>query len=439
MKTIIATVFLIISTCVVAQNKIITLEKKKQIESYINHFEIKNQLMGNVSIFENGEELINETFGSKNNTDATKYTVGSITKMFTSVLFAKMYESSKIDFDEKLSNYFPEIPNSNKITIKHLLSHTSGLKDYVVKNDSLYFWLKEPVANQDIIQEIRRQGISFQPGDSLQYSNSAYYLLARILEQKNQKTYKEIVADNITIPLGLENTFAIDKYSKQLNVAKSYEKRNNQWNEMDEFYFPNTSGAGDIISNAYDLNKFLLAIFSEQIIKLSTLKKMLPIDGDWFGMGFMKVPFYKDIAFGHGGDTYGTHAVTSYNPKNKIAISYIINGENYPTNDFAIGLLSIIYDKDYKLPEFNEYVPEKRFYALYEGVYGAEDFPMNIKIYLEENELKAQADGQPFFTLSPKEKHVFSFVQAGIEIEFKPFENKFILRQSGQLFELKKL
>jgi len=437
MKTLITFALLIISTSISAQNNIITSEKKNQIEDYINHFEANNQLMGNVSIFENGKEIINKTFGSKNNA-ATKYTIGSITKMFTSVLFAQMAEKNKIDLNEKLNNYFPQVPNAKEISIKQMLNHTSGLKDYVVKNDSLYFWLKESVKQEDIIQEIIRQGVGFEPGDSLSYSNSAYYLLARILEQKYQKKYREIVADNIATHLGLKNTFGLDEENNHLNSAKSYKKRNDQWEEMEEFYFPNATGTGNIISTPSELNTFMQALFLEQIIKSSTLEEMLPVNDDWFGMGIMKVPFYEYIAYGHGGDTYGTHSVMSYNPNNKLAISYIINGENYPTNDFAIGLLSIIYDKDFELPEFKEYKPEERFYELYEGTYGAEGFPMNIKIYLEENQLKAQAEGQPAFILTPTGKHIFEFAQAGLEIEFKPFENKFILNQAGQIFELKK-
>ena len=437
MKTLITFVLIIISNSIFSQNNIITSEKKKQIEDYINYFESNDQLMGNVSIFENGKEVINKTFGPKNNADSTKYAVGSITKMFTAVLIAQMFESNKIDYDEKLSNYFPQVPNSNKITIKHMLNHTSGLKDYAVKNDSIYSWLHVPVENQDIMKEIIRQGVAFQPGDSLSYSNSGYFLLARILEQKNHKAFKQMVAENIANPLGLKNTFGIDKHSKQINFTKSYEKKNSQWQVMKEFFFPNTSGAGDIISNAHDLNIFIQALFSEQLIKSSTLKKMLPLDDDWFGLGIMKAPFHEYMAYGHGGNLEGTSSLTTYNPTNKLAITYIVNGQKYPNNNkFAKGLMSIIYDKDFKLPEFKEYIPEKRFLELYKGTYGAEDFPMNIKIYLEENQLKAQAEGQDAFSLTPTKKHIFEFVGGGIE--FKPLENKFILKQAGQVFELKK-
>jgi D-alanyl-D-alanine carboxypeptidase len=444
MKTIITAIALIsFTSLIVAQETIVTNNKQQQIIEYISYMEQSNQLMGSVSISENGTEIINITFGEKNTSEEhaadTKYTIGSITKLFTAVLLAKLYEEGKISLEESLSNYYPEIPNSEKITIRNMLNHTSGLMDYVIKNDSLYFWLLEPVSQKDVIDEIIRQDIEFQPGERMRYSNSSYYLLARILEKKYNKPYKQILSDVLTTPLGLKNTFGVDEKSHHQNIAKSYGKKDGEWVEMGEFYFPNVSGVGDIISTTSDLNTFLHALFSNQIITRSTIDLMLPEANDMFGMGIMKIPFYEHTGYGHGGDTYGTHSVATYNSDNNLSISYIINGENYPTNDFAICLLSIIYSKDFDLPEFKEYKPELRYFEMYGGIYGAPDFPINLKIYEEDNQLLAQGEGQPAFSLTPVEKHLFEYKKAGIKLAFEPFENMVTLEQAGQKFELKKL
>jgi D-alanyl-D-alanine carboxypeptidase len=442
MKTVLLAITLLASQTIFSQKIVITPEKKEEIKIYIKHFEDSNQLMGTVSIFQNAQEVVNETFGEKNNTSNVlaerKYTIGSITKLYVAVLFAKLQEEEKINFEENLSSYFPEILNANKIEIRQMLNHTSGLKDYASKADSLHFWLKKPRSTKEIMDEIVSQGVAFQPGDSLSYSNSAYYLLGRILEIKHQKPFAQILTDEITIPLQLMNTFAIAEENNHNSIAKSYEKKRSEWIEMEEFYFPNVFSAGSITSTALDMNTFLSNLFTNKIIKEKTLQAMLPNDDDRFGLGMIKFPFFEHIGYGHGGDTYGTHSVAVYNRENKLAVTYIINGENYPTNDFAIGLLSIIFDKEYTLPEFKEYIADKKYFELYEGVYGDDGFPMTIKIYTEVEELKAEAEGQSSFTLTPTEKHVFEFAEAGIEIEFKPSENKFILKQAGHIFELKK-
>jgi D-alanyl-D-alanine carboxypeptidase len=248
--------------------------------------------------------------------------------------------------------YFPQVPNADEIKLNQMLNHTSGLKDYVSKSDSLHYWLKEPQTKKEIMNEIKSQGVAFEPGDSLSYSNSAYFLLARILENKYEKSFKLIIDEEIVQPLNLKNTFAIDEKSKPKNQAKSYKKENEDWVEIKEFYFPNASGTGDIFSTPFDMNTFLTALFNGKIIKEESLEMMLPESKVPFGKGLMQVPFYNHKGYGHGGDTFGSHSVAGYFPEDKLAITYIINGEQYSTNAFALDLLSIIYDRDYTLPVF---------------------------------------------------------------------------------------
>lgn len=440
------TLLLLIATLVCqygfAQKSLITDAKKEEIQQYIKHFEDHNRLMGTVSIFENGQEVVGETFGPQNvaapSLENRKYTIGSITKTYTAVLAAKLKEENRLSFDEHLSDYFPSIAGADKITLRQMLNHTSGLRNYVVKNDSLPFWLKEPRTHTEILDQIRQQGLAFEPGDSMQYSNSAYYLLGKIVEKKHQKKYSQVVQDEIAKPLQLQNTIVLDEAELPDNVAKSYERKGGQWQVMEEFYFPNAFAAGNIATSAKDVVLFLNKLFAYKLISQSTLTEMLPQGNDWFGLGIMKAPFYEHKGYGHGGDTYGTHSVASYDPESGISLAYIINGEDYPTNDFAVGLLSIIYDKDYKLPDFTAYIPNKNFYEAYEGVYETDKLPITIKIYKEGDELMAQGEGQDAFALTPKAKQTFEYLKAGVVIEFNPYENKLVLKQGGQTFEMVK-
>lgn len=442
MRSLILLFVLITSSFLFSQEPLITKEKRQKIKNYIKHFEDHNKLMGTVSIFEQGEEVLNNTFGihniQSNSIENRKYAIGSITKMFTAVLLAKLNEKHSISLDEHLSIYFPSVPNAENITLKQMLNHTSGLKNYVVKNDSLRYWLKEPRSHKEIMSEIIKDGVAFTPGDSISYSNSAYYLLGKILEKKYESSFNNIIQKEISEPLGLKNIIALDTSNLKLSFAKSYQKKNSHWEEMEEFYFPNAFAAGGIIATAKDLNTFLNNLFTYQIVKEETLRSMLPKGKDWFGLGIMKVPFYEHISYGHGGDTYGTHSVVAFDMDNSLSLTYMINGEDYPTNNFAIGLLSIIYGKDYELPNLDTYNPDKRFYDDYIGTYASPNVPMSIKIYLEDGELKAQGEGQPSFTLTPSEKHIFEFIKAGVIIEFDPYKQKMTLKQAGQSFEMKK-
>jgi len=438
MKNFITFIAIFLSAYASAQVLTVTPEKQQLIKEYIDHFDSHDQLMGNVSIFDQGTEIINITFGEPNilaNQNKTrKYFIGSITKMFTGLVYAKLSENNQIDLNDKLSQYFPEMPNAEKISLDHMLRHTSGLQDYVVKEDSLFYWLEELQTTEDILAEIIRQDVIFQPGDSMSYSNSAYYLLGKILEQKLKQPYKQIITEQITEPYGLTQTVAAG-ITDHVGV-NSYERKADKWTIMKEFSFPNACAAGDIASNAHDLNTLLAQLFQGQVVSPTMLDHMLPEKGEWFGAGIMMAPFNEIISYGHGGDTYGTHSGSFYNPKNDLAISYILNGGTYPTNDFAIGLLSIIYDEAYELPEFASYKADASSFSQYLGTYATDELPIDISFRLENGALIAQGTGQPSFAMIATGKHIFEYLKAGLKVEFLPTENKMILIQGGQEFEM---
>lgn len=207
---------------------------------------------------------------------------------------------------------------------------------------------------------------------------------------------------------------------------------------MDEFYFRNASAAGDITTTMRDLNAYINALFRGDIIDTAYVQRMLPSGDSEFGQGMMLVPFYDHKFYGHAGATFGTQSLCAYNPTDEISIAYSINGEVYPHNDFAIGVLSLVYDMPFEFPDFTIYHADTSVYTSYEGMYRTEKLPIGIKVYVKEGKLIAQGDGQPAFELTPKDKDVFEFQEAQIQMEFKPSENIVVLKQSGIEFELKR-
>ena len=172
-------------------------------------------------------------------------------------------------------------------------------------------------------------------------------------------------------------------------------------------------------------------------MKKETLDKMMPnpkkpLD---FGLGIMAVPFYNQVSFGHGGDTAGSHAITSYNTKEDYSVSMIINGEEYHHNEFGAGILSMIYDADYTYPKFgNDVTPEK--FKNYIGDYSSPDIPIDLKIFSQEGKLFAQGKGQASFELEYVDKDEFKFAPAKIQVIF--FPNQLQLLQNGKTYNYTK-
>ncbi len=413
----------------------------KKIDSFVSHIENNNRGIGSVSIFKNGKEVYNRSFGQKqlNNITynaETKYQIGSITKMITATLVFKLIEQDKLHLDDKLSMFFPEIPNSKKITIKNLLEHSSGLGDYAVKGKNLV-WLKKKVSKKDIFDEIIKQGTLFEPNSKVKYSNSGYFLLTQILEKLFNKDYASIVKTEIIEPLKLQNLESITNSTTNTFPSFIYADK---WEPISEFDFSNVIGLGDVVATTKDLNTFLYKLFQYKILKEESIEQMIPdtTKKEIFGRGVMFIPFYEKVFYGHGGDTYGTHSMVAYNKNDQLCISYSINGERFPHNDFSIGVLSIIYGKDYKYPDFNTITLKAEELDKFLGIYSSPDVPLKLTITKEGNTLKGQGTGQPAFYLECYETNKFKFDAGKLKLEFKPKENIMILEQGGRIFEMKK-
>lgn len=347
MKLKLATFLLFISANLFSQEIV-----KEKVDEYLTYIEKNNAGIGSVSIYKDGQEVYNRSFGQQKlinvayNKD-TKYQIASVTKMITAILILELVEDGKLKLEAKLSEFYPEIPNSSKITIKNLLEHTSGLGNFAIRDGAI--WVMDKVSDKEIFEEIKKQGVSFEPNEKVAYSNSAYILLRMILEKKYKKEFHKIVEQKIVKPLDLKN-FASVK-SNPTNTFKSYTFKEN-WNEIKDIEYTNVIGVGDIASTTKDLNIIINNLFQNKILKKETLELMEPIIGkeDW-GRGLALFEYGENQFFGHGGDVLGSHTRLIYSPKDKISISYATNGERIPTNIVMENLVSIIYNKEFKLPE----------------------------------------------------------------------------------------
>lgn len=405
------------------------------IDSFITYIEQYNQGIGEVAISQNGKIVYDRAFGkSAVPPDNGKYRIGSVSKLFTAILIHRLYKEKELTPNTTLENDFPIFPTADSITINHMLSHRSGLADYVLKEDTLPLWLIHPVDEAEILNEIVRQGVLFAPGKDFRYSNTAYYLLRRIVERRYGLPYRDAVARYITTPLGMYDTEAAvaDKRaaapSYQINTA-------NCWQEVSDFYFPNVIGVGDIISTPQALIKLIEALFSDSTLGNTLATAMQPQGDDIFGCGMMMMPFYEHRFYGHAGDTFGTHSVVMYNPTDSIAIALCLNGCSTPRNTLLIGIASAIYDREYTYPDFSQlqqYIAPPDSLSAYAGTFCSENFPLPFTITYDGKNLSLQVSGQPPVWLESKSPGIFVNTPTGTGIAFRD-KDRFAFRQFGNL------
>jgi CubicO group peptidase (beta-lactamase class C family) len=398
-----------------------------------------NKGMHSVSIFKDGQEVYSKSNGFadiENNVLAnhdTKYRIGSISKTFTAVLVLQLVEEGRLSLKQKLSDFFPDFENAERITIEQLLRHRSGIYNFT--NDPEYFdYNTEAMSRKKLLKKIISYEAAFKPGDRTEYSNSNYVLLSMIVEDITGEEFKKLIEKRITKPLSLEDTYFGGGIGSKDNEAFSY-NFTGRWVKYSETDMSIPLGAGSIVSTPANLNAFLHALFNGKLLNEDSMGVMTTLK-DNFGLGMFRVPFYSREALGHTGGIDAFNSSAFYFTAENVSIAIISNGTIMPVNDIVVGALSIYFGRDYELPSFESVELTEEQLDLYSGTYTSPTFPMDIKIWREEKTLMAQATGQAAFPLESKGNHVFNFDAAGIVIEFNPDKNTLVLKQGGGVFEL---
>jgi CubicO group peptidase (beta-lactamase class C family) len=201
------TILVFIFSCnILAQAKI------EDIDALIKKFEVNEHFNGVVLVAQNGNAIFKKAYGFANrewdipNTVDTKFRIGSMTKQFTSFLIMQLVELGKIELTGKLCDYLPYYrkDSGNRITIHHLLTHTSGLP--LFSKNPLPEDHIGPYPVKEFVEKYCSDDLGFEPGSSFLYSNCGYYILGAIIESVTGETYEEALTQMILEPAGMRNT-----------------------------------------------------------------------------------------------------------------------------------------------------------------------------------------------------------------------------------------
>lgn len=431
----------IILTCIITVAVSAQSFDHKKLDRYFETLASNNKLMGSISLSKEGVIIYEKAFGFADIDEQIKlspesrFRVGSITKMFTASLIFKAIEEGKITLDQKIDAFFPEIENSELITISQLMNHRSGVHSFTSSPDYLT-WHTKPKSKKSLYSIILEGGSDFDPDSKAEYSNSNYVLLTWILEDIYGKEYANLLSRYITDPLKLENTYLGKKTNTLDREAFSY-KFSGQWTKETDTDMSIPLGAGAIVSTTGDLTKFIEGLFAGKIISSGSLELMKEMK-DNFGRGIFRFPFYDKSSYGHTGGIDEFKSMLSYFPEEKFSLAISTNGSAFDPNQAAIAALNAYFDIDYEIPEFKNISLSAEELNQYLGVYSSPGFPLKITITQENNSLVGQATGQPSFPMDAEGDHIFSFSRAGLTLIFNPENEGMTLKQGPGEYVLKK-
>jgi len=203
----------------------------------------------------------------------TIFQIQSVTKTFTASAVMLLVEEGKVGLEDQITKYFSDLPKSwEGITVRHLLTHTSGIKDFI--NEPTVDMRKD-LRPEDVIESLREKPLNFQPGEKYAYSNTGYHLLGMIIRKVTGKLWDEFVRERILEPLAMNDTRVISFSEIITNRADGYvwEKERIQ---NGHFIAPTILGyaGGGFRSTVLDLARWDAALYGEKILKQATLEKM---------------------------------------------------------------------------------------------------------------------------------------------------------------------
>lgn len=190
-----------------------TDSRADEIKSLISKYHDYRLFNGSALVAENGEVIFKGGFGEADmswdipNTPDTKFRIGSVTKQFTAALILQLYEEGRIDLQAPVTEYLPEYPEKqgDRVTIHHLLTHTSGIPSYTGMPGFMEF-TRDPYEVDSMLAMFSGLDLEFEPGEQWAYNNSGYFLLGAVIEAVTDQPYDEVLRARILDPLDLDDT-----------------------------------------------------------------------------------------------------------------------------------------------------------------------------------------------------------------------------------------
>ncbi len=285
--------------------------------------------------------------------------IGSVTKTFTAVLILRLIEKGYIRFDQSIDIWFPDISESNKITIQHLLSHSSGIPEILGMKvmmtstiNSHKIWKSD-----ELLEIIKNKKLKFKPGTIYEYSNSNYILLGLIAEKVTGKPLKTLYREEIFEPLGLKNTYFVPYENPPINLVTGYDRNLIPLPGYQKIHPDNTSwstcahASGAIVSSASDVMRFFDAIMQAIILDEKSIKVMTFFHqgadekekyNKNFGLGIFHFDDVYDNTYGHLGLFIGSEALAIYHPEKGYVIVLIGNVSKFNKDELIKDIIRII-------------------------------------------------------------------------------------------------
>ncbi len=266
-------------------------------------------------------------------TAETVYRIGSITKQFTSTAIMQLVENGDINLDDEITKFLPGYPTQgHRVTIHHLLTHTSGIKSYTGLNrDNFSQAFRLDLTHDELLDMFKDEPFDFAPGEQWRYNNSGYYLLGVIIESVTGQSYADYLDEHIYGPLEMDASSYCGEKEIIPNRAEGYERSDGRLLNDDPLSMNIPGAAGALCSSVTDLLKWQRAMNARRLVSqeshdLMTTPARLNNDSATtygYGLAIRETDGQRQIV--HGGGINGFVTVLAYYPEEDLTVVVLSN------------------------------------------------------------------------------------------------------------------
>lgn len=344
-------------------------DKAAKIDSLLKLYHDYGKFNGAALVAEGGRAIFKKGFGLANmewnipNRPDTKFRLGSITKQFTAMLILQLVEEGKISLEGKLSEYLPYYreDTGKKVTIHHLLTHTSGIPSYTSLPNFADEISRDPYGVEEFVKTYCSGDMEFEPGARFNYNNSGYFLLGAVIEKITGQPYEKVLEERIFKPLGMKDS-GYDHHGPIIsNRAAGYEQSIDGYANAPYLDMSLPYSAGSLYSTAEDLFIWDQALYTEKLLS-ANMKELLfkphfamgaAAYGYGWGVGKKKLPQSKrEVAvISHGGGINGFNTLIERYVDDRHLIILLNNTGGTSLGEMSTAICRILYDEPFDPPK----------------------------------------------------------------------------------------
>ena len=332
----------------------------------------------------------------------TVYRIGSITKQFTAVAILQLMEQGKLALDDTIQRFLPDYhTQGHRVTIRQLLTHTSGIKSYTSLGAEWERRMRLDLPHDSLLALFQDKPFDFEPGTKFLYNNSGFYLLGMIIERISGQSYAAYLSQHEFTPLGLSATLYCDDRPLLPHRASGYERDSGRFVNASPLSMRQPFSAGALCSTVGDLVTWQRGLVTHRLISTASTALMSSTanlrDGSTTGYGFGLAigKLGQHTKIGHGGGINGFLSVLDYYPDDSLTVVVLANSESAKpgrlAEDVARAVLGVAP------PVVQDLALGAADVARFAGTYALG--PLQIRVFDAGGKLQAQATGQNAFGL----------------------------------------